>query len=336
MYSNLLHYATIKLMSLLRENTPTGLNTVMDARSTVALNSRCLMTTVPDQAFQKQLENQLNYIQELERQLDNPEISQMKELIGRQQLKVDSQRAELQTLKELSIKTKLNNALAEKPNGELLVENEALIKQARQHKQERKEMRNMVTSHKNEKKSMETDKDERIKALHEDITVLNRERGQMEDDLTHKLRMCKNKIKKFKTCLSKSSSKTNIKLMAIIKTLKSEIRDKQGELHKIRSGPDITLPGIKPNEYKPPLSRAKSPAYLERERSPGYLERRDDDDYSFGGSGSDSSEEGNKTRFNQPENVTSTYSNIEYHDENETDNESLSKQQVTDLEVNTI
>ena len=90
-----------------------------------------------------------------------------------------------------------------------------------------------------------------------------------------------------------------MKLKGEIKTLKSDIRDKQGELHRLRSGPDIDQQGIILTEYEPPLSRAKSPAYLERERSQGYLDRRDNDDYSFGGSDGDSSEEGNKTRDNQ-------------------------------------
>ena len=157
------------------------------------------------------METQLNYIQELERQLDNPETSQMKELIGNQQLRLDSQRAELLTVKDSSVKNKLDNALIKKQNGLLVEENEALLKQAKRYKQElltmERQMRNMVNSHKNELKSMETDKDERIRILHEDITDLNRERCQIEDELAHKLGKSKNRIHQLKVRLSKSSSK---------------------------------------------------------------------------------------------------------------------------------
>ena len=228
-------------------------------------------------------------------------------IIKEQNIEKDSQQAEIKKLKESSIKIKLDNALSEKRNVVLLVETEELIKQSKLHKQELREMelkiRNMATSHKNETKSMVNDKDERITALHKTITVLNRESAQMEDELENKLRKCENKIDKFKTRLSKSSPENNIKWRRIIKALKSDIHEKQEELQRLRSGPDITLPGIKPNEYDPTLSHAKSLVYLERERSPGYLERRDDDDYSFGGSDSDSSKEENKTMCNLPDTV---------------------------------
>ena len=82
-----------------------------------------------------------------------------------------------------------------------------------------------------------------------------------------------------------------MKLEGVIKTLKSDIRDKQGELHRLRSGPDILQhKEFKPTEYEPPMSCAKSLEYLERERSPGYLERRDNDDYSLESSESDRDE----------------------------------------------
>ena len=82
-----------------------------------------------------------------------------------------------------------------------------------------------------------------------------------------------------------------MKLEGVIKTLKSDIRDKQGELHRLRSGPDILQhKEFKPTEYEPPMSCAKSLEYLERERSSGYLERRDNDDYSLESSESDRDE----------------------------------------------
>ena len=68
-------------------------------------------------------------------------------------------------------------------------------------------MRNMVNSHKNELTSLETDKDERIRILHEHITELNRERCQIEDELKHKLDKSKTRIHQLKVRLSKSSSK---------------------------------------------------------------------------------------------------------------------------------
>ena len=62
----------------------------------------------------------------------------------------------------------------------------------------------------------------------------------------------------------------------------------RGELHRLRSGPDIHQhKEFKPTEYEPPMSRAKSPEYLESERSRGYLERRDNDNYSLESSESD-------------------------------------------------
>ena len=92
-YSNLLHYVTIKLMSLAKGNTSPVLDTVMNTRATISSESRWSMSTILNQAANQKWETQQNYIQELERQLENPEASKMKELIGNQQLKVDSQKA---------------------------------------------------------------------------------------------------------------------------------------------------------------------------------------------------------------------------------------------------
>ena len=100
---------------------------------------------------------------------------------------------------------------------------EKLLKQSKRYKQElitlKRQMRNMVNSHKNELTSMETDKDERIRILHEHITELNRERCQIEDDLTHKLDKSKTRIHQLKARLSKSSSKNIMKLEGVIITL---------------------------------------------------------------------------------------------------------------------
>ena len=82
-----------------------------------------------------------------------------------------------------------------------------------------------------------------------------------------------------------------MKLEGVIKTLKLDIRDKQGELHRLRSGPDIYQhKESKPTEYVPPMSCAHSLEYLEKDRSPGYLDRRDNDEYSLDSSESDRDE----------------------------------------------
>ena len=82
-----------------------------------------------------------------------------------------------------------------------------------------------------------------------------------------------------------------MKLEGVIKTLKLDIRDKQGELHRLRSGPDIYQhKESKPTEYVPPMSCAHSLEYLEKDRSPGYLDRRDNDEYSLESSESDRDE----------------------------------------------
>ena len=82
-----------------------------------------------------------------------------------------------------------------------------------------------------------------------------------------------------------------MKLEGVIKTLKLDIRDKQGELHRLRSGPDIYQhKESKPTDYEPPMSCAKSLEYLEKDRSPGYLDRRDNDEYSLESSESDRDE----------------------------------------------
>ena len=299
-YSNLLHYATIKLIALLKESPPTGLNSVMDARSTIALNSKSAITTVPDPALQGQLATQLKYIHELEHQLNNPDISRMKELIGEQQLTIDSQRTEIMTLTESSIKIKLDYALSEKQNAVLFMETEALTKNSKLLKQELRKMelkmRDMVTTHETEAKSMDTKKEERITALHETITVLKLENAQMEDELGDKLRKCKDKIRKFKSHLTKY-----IKQKHIINALRADIHGKQEELQRLRAGPINTPPGL--NNYDPSLLHATSPAYIERDRSPNYLDHRDGDDYYLGDSNSDESKEVNKSTYNLPDTV---------------------------------